>query len=254
MKKMLLLSLTIFSAAALNAQSCTPGANFADSSYGTWPDTIQNFPPGLVNVFYSTDLNFKVPDAVTADVAGSNPTVQAFIGSPIEEFTVTGVQGLPAGFDYACNVSSCTYPGGSNGCANLYGTGSATGTFPITIAVDAVVLVTLVPGFPPQAVTQSTTFKGYKLVLGTAGTIEEVIEPFSVHPNPASTKVTLEGLSDKLNVTGIAVTNMEGKLIRTLDYTSGKSVDIDVAPFKSGVYFITIQHETGEETVKFVKD
>jgi len=253
MKKLLLFSFTLLTAATLDAQSCTPGANFADSTYGVWPDTIQNFPPAAAGVPYSTDLNFKVPSEVTAEVAGDDPAAQAVIGSPIQDFTVTGVGGLPTGIDYACNISSCTYAGGSNGCANLFGTATTTGTYPITIDVEATVLVELIPGFPTP-LTVPTTFSGYKLVVGTAGMSAELIEPFSVHPNPANTKITLDGLNEKLNISTITISNMEGKAIRTISELSGQTLDVDVSNYKSGVYFVNIEHGSGSETIKFVKN
>ena len=253
MKKLLLFSFTFLTAASLNAQSCTPGANYADSTYGVWPDTTTNFPPGAVGVPYSTDLNFKVPNEVTAEVAGDDPLAQGFIGSTIDGFSVDGVDGLPAGFNYACNIASCAYAGGANGCANLYGTGTTAGTYPLTINITATVLVEI-PIIGPTPTDVPTSFTGYKLVLGTAGNIEEVIQPFSVHPNPASTKITLNGLSEKLNISSISISNMEGKVIRTLGAIGGNSMDIEISSFQSGVYFVNITHETGTEVVKFVKD
>jgi len=175
MKKLLLsFAAAVVAVMSVQAQSCTPNAQYADSSYGVWPDTIQNFPPATQNVAYSTDLNFKVPATVTAEI---DPSGQ-FVGSQIQSFTVTGVDGMPTNYAYACNIASCTYAGGSNGCANVYGTtADPVGTYNVTINVDATVLVALLPGLPPQPVTQSTSFSGYKIVVGTAGTIEQVIAP-----------------------------------------------------------------------------
>jgi hypothetical protein len=56
MKKLILSSLFTIVYLVSYAQSCTPGANFVDSTYGVWPDTTQNFPQADPNVFYSTDL------------------------------------------------------------------------------------------------------------------------------------------------------------------------------------------------------
>ena len=253
MKRILLVAVTLFAAVAVNAQTCTPGANFADSLYGAWPDTTTNFPPGEVGLPYSTNLNFKVPTEVTPEVAGTDPTAISLIGSPIQDFTVTGVTGLPLGFDYGCDVSSCTYTGGSNGCANVYGTGSAPGVFPLVIEIDATIIVDI-PFLGLTPVTQGTAFNGYKLVLGTTGVVEEFIQPFSVHPNPASTKITLNGLSENLNITSIVLTNMEGKVIRTVQAGAAKSMDIDVSAFGNGIYFVNITHDLGKETIKFVKE
>lgn len=253
MKKLLLFLITFLSAASVQAQSCTPGANYADSTYGAWPDTIVNFPLGAINVAYSTDLNFKVPDNVTAEVAGDDPTAQAFIGSPIQGFVVDGVDGLPVGFNYACNISSCQYAGGANGCANLYGTSSTAGTYPLVINITATVLID-VPFVGQVPTDVPTSFTGYKLILGNAGVIEELIQPFTVHPNPANTTVTLNGLSEKLGISSIILTNMEGRTLETFNAGTGKSMEIDVTALSSGVYFLNIVHETGIETVKFVKD
>lgn len=253
MKKLLLVATIAFAGAAqLNAQSCTPGANYADSTYGVWPDTTQNFPPAAIGVFYSTDLNFKVPDQVTAEVAGNDPAAQAVIGSAIDQFVVTGVNGLPAGINYACNISSCTYAGGANGCANLYGTANTAGTYPITIDVEATVILEIIPGFPTP-LDVPTSFSGYKLIVGFAGLIEGVLEPIAVHPNPANDVITINGLHDALNIQSVVITNMEGKIVKTVNYTSAATT-VDLNGMETGMYFLVVNHATGTETVKFIKE
>ena len=87
MKKILLYFCAVFLfAAQLNAQSCTPGANFADSTYGIWPDTTTNFPLAEAGVAYSTDLNFKVPNEVTADITGGDPALEALLVQKFKDF------------------------------------------------------------------------------------------------------------------------------------------------------------------------
>lgn len=253
MKKLLLvISLVSIAAANASAQSCTPGANYADSTYGVWPDTVQNFPGAAANVAYSTDLNFKVPDAVTAEVAGTDPLAQGFIGSPIQQFVVDNVGGLPVGFNYACNISNCTYAGGSNGCANLYGTTSTEGIYPLTIDITATVLVD-VPFVGPTPVDVPTSFSGYKIVVGTAGLIEGIINPITVHPNPASDVITLSGLNSQMKITSAKITNMAGQVVKTLDITS-PTMDVNLNGFDNGVYFVVVNHIGGTETIKFIKE
>lgn len=252
MKKLLLAAtIALVSTVNVNAQSCTPGANYADSTYGVWPDTTQNLPPAAVGVAYSTDLNFKVPDAVTAEL---DPTGGTLVGSVIQEFTVTGVTGLPSGFNYACNISTCNYPGGANGCANLYGTATVAqvGVHPISIDVDAVIVIELIPGFPTP-ITQSTSFSGYKLIVGYAGLIEGVVEPIAVHPNPANEVITINGLHEALNINSVVITNMEGKIVKTVNPTSA-STSVDLNGMDAGLYFVVVNHATGTETVKFIKE
>lgn len=254
MKKLLLsISLMVAGASSLYAQTCTPGsaypgATWADTIYGAYPDTIENFPPAAQGVAYSTDLTFKVPTTVTANL---DPT-GAFVGSPIVQFVVDNVTGLPAGLNYACNISSCTYPGGSLGCANLYGTPTQTGTFPVVIAITATVIIN-VPIIGPTPVDQATSFTGYKIIVGTAGIVEAVLNPIAVHPNPASDKITITGLDKQLNVTSLVITNMEGKVVKTVNVTSA-TMDVNLDGVDSGIYFVVVNHDAGTETVKFIKE
>ena len=253
MKKILLYFCAVFLfTAQLNAQSCTPGANFADSTYGIWPDTSTNFPSAEAGVAYSTDLNFKVPNEVTADITGGDPALEAFIGSEIQGFTVTSVDGLPSGYDYACNVSGCEYLGGENGCANVFGTTNETGSYPVTITVEGVISVVLFPGLPPTPVTQALSFGGYEIVVGSAGTIEGIIEPLTVVPNPATEKITINGLSAYEN-SSIAVMNIEGKVIAQKEHNNSGNADFDLTSLNKGVYFVKVAHMNGIETIKFIK-
>jgi hypothetical protein len=256
--KKLLLFITVFSAAISNtfAQTCTPGsnypnANWADTIYGAYPDTIQNIPPGAVGVAYSTDLTFKVPTEVTPNL---DPTGFA-VGSPIQDFTVTGVDGLPAGFNYGCNISSCTFAGGTLGCANLYGTPTVTGNYDLIIKVDAIILFSnpLFPNLPPTAIPQSTTFEGYKLVIGNAGIVEAIINPITIHPNPASDKITIDGLNEQMKISSVVITNMEGKVIKNVTVTSA-TMDVNLNGLDNGVYFVVVNHAGGTETLKFIKE
>ena len=251
MKKLLILSLSTFLLNAASwAQSCTPGANYVDSTYGVWPDTTQNLPAALVNTSYSTDVNFKVPATVTAELDATGQ----FVGSPIQGFTVTGLTGLPAGYNYGCNISSCTYAGGANGCANIYGTTATAGTYPITIEVSATVLVTLFPGLPPTPITQAVSFPGYKIVVGTAGVIEGIISPISVSPNPANASITVNGITAGMKVTEILLTNVEGKTIETRNIDASSNLTFDTSGLNSGIYFIHVAHANGVEIVKFLKN
>ena len=247
--KKLLLSSFIICAAVFNAQaqSCTPGANYADSTYGVWPDTVQNFPNGTTNTFYSTDLNFKVP----LDATQASPLAPS--GSTVQSFTVTSVDGLPSGFNYACNTSNCTYNGGSNGCANLYGTTATAGTYPLTININATVLVSIF-GLPPTPQTQSISFDGYKVIIGLAGNIEQVIAPITVSPNPATNVLNINGISSIMKASTISITNIEGKVVASKEVTSNSSQSFDLSTMKAGIYFVNVYHASGVETVKFIKE
>jgi hypothetical protein len=198
-------------------------------------------------VAYSTDINFKVPSTVTAEI---DPSGQ-FVGSVIQQFTIDAVQGLPPGFDFACNVSNCTYLGGSNGCANLYGTTDSVAVFPVSVDITATVLVVLFPGLPPTPVTQTVSFDGYKIVVGSGGTIDKVINPLSLQPNPATTTLEVTGLyagSSSL----VTLRDLTGKTIDVLQ-TNASSVTFDLSKLASGSYLIELTDAFGTQQQKFVK-
>jgi hypothetical protein len=249
MKKLLLsFAVTVVAAMNVQAQSCSPSTNpnYADSVYGVWPDTTTNFPPATQNAFYSTNLNFKVPSTVTAEVAGSDPTAQGFIGQPIQGFQVTDVVGLPVGYDYACNISGCSYNGGAAGCANVFGTTAETGVYNVTIKITAVVTVI--------GIEYPTEFSGYKIVVGAAGTIEQVIAPIVVSPNPANDEIKIEGISASMKASKVEITNIEGKVVASKEVANSSNFSFDLAGMNAGIYFVNVTHASGVETVKFIKN
>ncbi len=247
MKKLLLSSLFTMTYLLSWGQSCTPGANFLDSTYGIWPDTTQNLPPALPNVAYSTDINFKVPSTVTAEI---DPSGQ-FVGSVIQQFTVDALQGLPPGFDFACNNSNCTYLGGVNGCANIYGTTDSVAVFPVSVDVTATVLVVLFPGLDPTPVTQSVSFDGYKIVVGSGGQIEQIINPISLEPNPANTTIAVSGLLNGSTST-LTLRDLTGKVIEVIETTSS-TTSFDLTKLSNGTYLIEVSDAFGTQQQKFVK-
>ena len=229
---------------------CTPDPLYADSVYGAWPDTTTNFPPAAVNSYYETVLNFKAPATVTADLDPSGN----FVGSTIQSYQVTSVDGLPTGYLYSCNATNCTYSGGTQGCATVYGTTATTGTYNVTINLDVTVLVTLIPGFPPTPVTQTASFTGYKIVVGTAGTIEQIIAPITISPNPAANVLNINGITASMKASSISITNIEGKVVASKEVSNSSSLSFDVAGMKAGIYFVNVTHASGVETVKFIKE
>jgi len=250
MKKLLLSLAIVTSSAAVIAQSCSPNQVWADTvsgGYGAYPDTIVNFPTATVNTFYSTDLNFLVPAQVTADL---DPT-GLFVGSTINYFTVDDVVGLPAELAYACNVASCQYNGGDNGCANVYGTPVVADViYDITIQITANVQTIL------GAVSQGAEFTGYKIIVNgpTSSVPFEVIEPLTVAPNPASNKVTLSGVNPSLKASKITVTDITGKVVHTIEPGNYSNYTFDVSKLDMGIYVINVEHAYGFDSIKFIKE
>ena len=137
MKTLLLLFALTAATFLSSAQSCTPQLVIVSTGGGFVPDTVTNFPPALISCPYSTNINFKIPTTITDEIVAVFPAGASCLGCPIQSFKITGVTGLPTGFNYACNISSCQYNGSSNGCVNIYGTSVApAGSYPVLIEVE----------------------------------------------------------------------------------------------------------------------
>lgn len=152
MKKTILAAVLVISGANAMGQ-CTPNQLYADSIYGVWPDTTENFPSGVLNVFYSDTLNILVP----SDAGLVNPN---YAGITIDSVALTGVDNLPPGLSVVCNSqtgAACTFLTSQLGCGLIEGTPTTAGTYDMTINVLAYAL----GGFAqvPQA------FTGYRITI-----------------------------------------------------------------------------------------
>jgi hypothetical protein len=106
---------------------------YADSVFGVWPDTTENFSAGVIGIPYEQILNLIVP----SDAGLVDPQ---FAGLVIDSVGFVGITGLPLGLSVACNSqtpAACTYITGQLGCGVITGTPTETGTFPLVLNVLA---------------------------------------------------------------------------------------------------------------------
>lgn len=76
---------------------------------------------------------------------------------------------------------------------------------------------------------------------------------FTIHPNPASEQITLSSDYENINFK-IEIFDSTGKMLKNEFATSGKNT-LDISSFSAGIYFLKIQSENGDVTVKrFVKE
>ncbi len=104
MKRTLLLVVLIASVVSAKAQ-CTPNPLYTDSVFGVWPDTISDFRPGMLEVFYSDTLNLLIPSSAL-DISTDYPDIT------IDSVQLVSVTGLPPGLAISCNSqtpASCSY-------------------------------------------------------------------------------------------------------------------------------------------------
>lgn len=135
MKRILFSMLAIIAVYLSGYAQCTINPNL--TQVGLYPpadslDCIERF------TNESRSIQFVTP--ATFDTLGFTLT--------IDSIQITSITGMPSGYNYACNPSSCTIIGGQSGCVNFSGTTTdAAGQYPLTVNVNAIVTI---PGLGQQ--------------------------------------------------------------------------------------------------------
>lgn len=249
MKKTLLSIILTFGLGILANAQCTPNPLYQDSTFGAWPDTTTNLAPAMEGVAYTQVLDFKLP----TNAGDINPN---FPGVPVDSAVLTNVTGLPTWMSYQCNVSSCTWYGGQQGCATLSGTpplGSA-GTYDITILIKGYATAFLV-----GPISQNVEFTGYKLVVSSATGITVVekdgFELAQNSPNPFSEETNISFVTGVSGTMNFKVMDILGNVVheQMVKTTSGDNV----IRFKNnnlsdGIYMYTLSNGKHSVTKKMI--
>lgn len=96
--------------------------------------------------------------------------------------------------------------------------------------------------------------------LSMTGLTESTASPrLSVYPNPASNYLTLTYTSEENTTVNISVTNSLGQIVYSSVYSGEALIGkndwiISTESLEAGIYFITIETENGNQTVKFIKE
>lgn len=237
--KKILLSLVLVAIGIQGRAQCTPNQLYADSVYGVWPDTVENFAPGIVNVLYSDTLNILVPQ----DAGLIDPTYSGFT---IDSVSVDGVDGLPPGISVQCNSQTngpCSFLTGQVGCGLLEGTPTVEGTYELTLNVTA---YTTFLGF---VVPVPQTFLGYRIIVapGNVGVAENVplsLDQVRAVPNPFDQRTEMQFTLNKPGAVQVSVFNLLGERQwqRTVDGHQGlNTVPFDARGLGSGVYLYKVR-------------
>lgn len=239
MKKTLLLSSFLVLGGAALAQPCTPDPLYADSVFGVWPDTTENFMPGTIGLPYSQSLNLIVPVSAQ-DIDPTFPAVN------IDSVVFNGVSGLPAGLSVACasqTPAPCTYLPTVLGCGVVSGIPTEVGTFELTLDVTG--YFTLFG----SAIPYPLTFGGYRITISdnTTGLLD--LGPVSLTgvknvPNPFTGRTFIEFQVARASEVKLRVFNLLGEEIWTS--RAQARAGINKIPFESstlqeGMYLYKIE-------------
>lgn len=248
----LLLSVNILA----QTSPCVPLASNQDSLFGLWPDTIQNLPYASAGVYYETAVQLKTP-TIVSEVPGAPADVSGIpIGNlPIDSIALIQANGLPAGLTMNCDDPSCSYPGNSIGCVNLFGTTNAIGVHDLEFVVDGWVNISLLGTLSMSDATQDYIYiTGYKVVVNSSSDISLIeANKFSVLqniPNPflRETRITYNVLQPQL--VSLSIYNIMGELVLSEHHNADHGVNelnLSLENLESGIYFYALSN--GEETI-----
>lgn len=236
MKKIYLLLLVIV--ASLNASAqCTPDPNW--NTNGINPNKL---PDGVVGQAYSTVISFKI----------NNDTVITYNGTPyhitIDSAEVDTVKNIPPGFSFACNNSTCTWPGGGKGCALFSGMPTAQHFYHYEIKIFVKTFFKL-DGLPDEYSRVDSSIIDY-YTTGKSGVEELNNNTFKIYPNPATASIQIENAA--LVASDLYISDVTGKVLINKTLSQNDKQTIDVSALPKGLYFVTLKNDLSQQTQKLV--
>jgi Secretion system C-terminal sorting domain len=235
MKQTILIAVLGLVGSAATGQ-CTPDPLYTDSVYGVWPDTTENFAPGVLNVLYSDTLNILVP----SNAGLIDPDYE---GVTIDSVALVSVDNLPPGLSVICNSQTgaqCTFLSSQLGCGLIEGTPTTAGVYDMTINVIAYAFAGFVQVEQP--------FVGYRITVAedNSGIDALSIKPAEVRavPNPAIGSTNFLFNLQRAGKARVQVYNLVGEKLweRNVAGKAGQNtVPYDATELESGVYLYTVE-------------
>ena len=93
----------------------------------------------------------------------------------------------------------------------------------------------------------------FKLVPVAAGTNTFASDKFTVSPNPVTDVLRISNTAN-INFTAIQVTDINGRIVKSLNVNNVTSSQVNVADLNAGIYFLNITSDAGKAVKKFIKN
>lgn len=249
MKKLsTLFALLLLLTGAVQAQSsCTPDPQF--TSPGIYPLPTSGTFTGTENVAFTQVFTVNVPADTTIDLT-------AIIGFPTPPVNVTvnyqeitGVNGLPTGLAYNCDVMSCNWVGGTSGCLEISGTPTQTGQFTFNMLGN--LNITVPSGIPVIGGTAQNipTPLAYQLTIDPSVSVDPALNSaFTVSqnsPNPFGYRTEINVFSPFSANLSLEVYDLQGKVVQrdAFSQVAGDfSFEIDASALTPGIYLYRLDN------------
>lgn len=244
MKKLLAYSIILISIFTFTKDTygqCSPDTTIKSS--GIYPAVLDNAKEAIA---YSQVIQFFINKDTLVSYLGQQ------ILANIDSIKITGVNGMPAGFTYACHNATCAAKGGEPGCATITGTaasGSA-GTYPLTVYYQVFARASF-GGFPISQIISDSN-KRYSIVVESATGINQLAGPvgFEMYPNP-TTESTNIYLNNQDELSKVEVFSLDGKELELLiEYKSKNMASVQTNNLPAGLYIVKVFSTDGRQAFK----
>jgi hypothetical protein len=228
----------------VNAQ-CTPDTLLVNT--GVYPAIL---PAARVGQTYAEILQFHVTKdtMVTIPIFGTTK-------ANIDSFTIVNVNGIPNGMSFQCNTLNCAIPGGGNGCADIKGTPTQKGVYPLEIVLKIKVSIGI---FGSQTVYDTLT--AYSLIVNSPVSIKNSYQNenfnYQIFPNPiVNNQFNLSVWNKKSTHCTVKIYNMQGVLValQLVNLNAGfNQQNIQLDGIAKGIYLFQIENENNQFHEKVV--
>jgi hypothetical protein len=272
-----ILTLSIFLAFSfVGSAQCDPDQTFTMIPIpGVYPPNIPipgiplvGISDGQVNIPYSQTLTLVVLEDTTMDIGFVldmiDPTITPLMNGAGISTTMTvdvnhviyDISGLPNSLIYTCDINSCQYASGVDGCILIDGAPTQDGNFPIAVSmtINAQIPAIIDPLFGTTIFAgmaidfPSFTAIEYNLLVTGGTAINEVGNYRSkVFPNPTSNQAVLSLIS----FADVVVYNILGKEVLIADNVKGDLL-LSKNDIGKGVFYISVQSKNKTETIKLI--
>ncbi len=254
MKKLsTLFALLLLMAGAVQAQSsCTPDPQFANP--GIYPLPTAGTLNAVENVAYTYVFTVNVPADTTIDLTAiiGFPTPPVNVSVNFQE--ITGVNGLPMGLAYNCDVMACNWIGGNNGCLEISGIPTQTGQFTFNMLGN--LNITVPSNIPIIGGTAQNipTPLAYQMTVDPSVSVDPALNSaFTVtqnSPNPFGFRSEINVFSPFAADLSLEVYDLQGKVVQRdlFPQMAGDfSFELDASGLAPGIYLYRL--DNGQESV-----
>ncbi len=228
----------------VNAQ-CTPDLSIVNT--GVYPAIL---PDARVGQTYAEILQFHVTKdtMVTIPIFGTTK-------ANVDSFTIVQVNGIPNGMSFQCNTTNCTIPGGGNGCADIKGTPTQKGVYPLEIILKIKVSIGIL-----GSQTVYDTLNAYTLTVNGGVSVKNVNQnenfDYQIFPNPIkNNQFNLSVWNKNSNHCTVKVFNIQGALVamQLINLNTGfNQQNIQLEGIAKGIYLLQIENEKNQFHEKIV--